>query len=290
MAVKVLSLLLGMLLLVPLSSCGTTSGHDVPRPSPDAAAEVSSAPEPSPSPTPSPEPTPEPTPTPEPAEPYEFGTPLEEGESVEDDAFFDTAAYLGDSRTEGLQLFSGLKHGDFYWARGMTVFKVGSEDYRVFEVDGQKYSLLEVLALKQYGSVYIMLGINELGFPAESYEQGLGEVLDKVIQLQPDAVVYLQVMPPVNDALCRANKLADYINNKKLGQFNDAIVRLAAEKKVVLLNTAEAYTGEDGQLPAELAADGCHFAYNAYRRWADYLRTHVMDRERYFVNREAFIR
>ncbi len=289
MPVKALSLLLCMLLLVPLSSCGTTSGHDVPRPSPDAA-EVPSAPEPSPSPTPSPEPTPEPTPTPEPAEPYEFGTPLEEGESVEDDAFFDTAVYLGDSRTEGLQLFSGLKHGDFYWARGMTVFKADSEDYRVFEVDGQKYSLLEVLALKQYGSVYIMLGINELGFPAESYEQGLGEVLDKVIQLQPDAVVYLQVMPPVNDALCRANKLADYINNEKLGQFNDAIVRLAAEKKVVLLNTAEAYTGEDGQLPAELAADGCHFAYNAYRRWADYLRTHVMDRERYFANREAFIR
>ena len=261
MPVKVLSLLLCMLLLVPLSSCGTTSGHDVP------------------SPTPSPEPTPEPP------EPYEFGTPLEGGEAVEDDAFFDTAVYLGDSRTEGLQLFSGLKHGDFYWARGMTVFKADSEDYRVFEVDGQKYNLLEVLTLKQYESVYIMLGINELGYPAESYEQGLGELLDKVVQLQPDAVVYLQIMPPVNDALCRANKLADYISNEKLSQFNSAIVRLAAEKKVVLLNTAEAYLGEDGQLPAELASDGCHFAYSAYKHWADYLRRHVIDQERYFLSR-----
>ena len=288
MAVKVLSLLLGMLLLVPLSACGTTAGHAGPSPSPEAMPTAApSAPEPTPtaSPEPTPEPTPEPFPTPEPVEPYDFGTPLEEGEAVEDDAFFDTAVYLGDSRTEGLQLFSGLKHGDFYWARGMTVFKADSEDYRVFEVDGQKYNLLEVLTLKQYESVYIMLGVNELGYPAESYEQGLGELLDKVIQLQPDAVVYLQIMPPVNDALCRANKLADYINNEKLSQFNSAIVRLAAEKKVVLLNTAEAYLGEDGQLPAELASDGCYFAYSAYKHWADYLRRHVIDRERYFLNR-----
>ena len=36
MAVKVLSLLLGMLLLVPLSACGTTAGHAGPSPSPEA--------------------------------------------------------------------------------------------------------------------------------------------------------------------------------------------------------------------------------------------------------------
>ena len=59
----------------------------------------------------------------------------------------------------------------------------------------------------------------------------------------------------------------------------------AAEKKVVLLNTAEAYLGEDGQLPAELASDGCHFAYSAYKHWADYLRRHVIDQERYFLSR-----
>lgn len=294
MHVKVLSLLLCTLLLVPLAACGTTSGHYVPSPDPGAnptaspsapAAESDSTPEPAPTPSPSPELTPEPTPAQTEVEPYEFGAPLEQSEPMEDDSFFDTAVYLGDSRTEGLQLFSGLKHGDFYWARGMTVFKADSEDYRVFEVDGQKYNLLEVLALKQYESVYIMLGVNELGFPASSYQEGLGTLLDRVIELQPDAVVYLQIMPPVNDALCRKNKLADYINNENLSQFNDAITLLAAEKKVVLLNTAEAYAGEDGQLPAELASDGCHFAYTAYSRWADYLRCHIMDRERYFLNR-----
>ena len=239
---------------------------------------------PSPTPSPTPEPTPSPTPTPSPA--FDFTRPAPEGTPV-DMEYFSDALLIGDSRTEGLQLFSGLKHGEFYWARGMTVFRTSSEDYRVFEVDGKEYNMVELLALKQYDNVYIMLGVNELGYPAESYESGLGVLLDQILELQPNAVVYLQVMPPLNDAMCRQNGLASYINNENLSRFNEAIVRLAASKRVVLLNTAETYTGPDGQLPAELANDGCHFSYSGYTLWADYLRTHVIDRERYFASRAA---
>lgn len=278
-------LILCVLALALLAGCGTTTGHYVPTPGPTATPPAASASPAPPSPTPEPTPAPEPSPTEEPMELYQFGTPLEESDPVEDDSFFDKSVFLGDSRTEGLELFSGLKHGDFYWARGMTVFRADSEDYRVFEVDGKKYNMAEVLALKQYENVYIMLGVNELGYPAESYESGLGKLMDKIIQLQPNAVVYLQVMPPLNDAMCRQNKLASYINNANLSKFNEAIIRVAADKQVVLLNTAQAYAGADGQLPAELANDGCHFAYEGYVRWANYLRTHVMDRARYFANR-----
>ena len=278
-----------ILLLFLLMGCSASTASDPPLPpGPTAPAQPARAQEPSPSPTPSPTPapTPEPAPTPTPVEPYEFGTPLEESEPVEDDSFFDTSVFLGDSRTEGFQLFSGMKHGDFFWARGMTVFRADSEDYRLFEIDGQKYSMLEALALKQYDNVYVMLGVNELGFSAGTYEEGLGELVDKIMAVQPDAVVYLQIMPPLNDSMCRKNGLDHYINNANLAQFNAAIVRVAAAKEAVLLNTAEVYTGEDGQLPAELANDGCHFSYSAYGRWADYLRTHVMGRDRYFGNRE----
>ena len=294
---KKLYLVLCSLALVLLAGCGSTSGHYVPSsspvtPPPTASDALSMPPEPTPAPTPTPEPipepTPEPTPAPESAEPYEFGTPLAESAAVEDDSFFDNTVFLGDSRTEGFQLFSGMKHGDFFWARGMTVFRADSEDYRPFEIDGREYSMIEALALKQYDNVYIMLGVNELGYPAESYESGLMALMDKIISLQPNAVIYLQLMPPVNDAMCRQNKqIESYVNNANLSKFNAAIVRVAAAKKVVLLNTAEVYTGPDGQLPAELANDGCHFAYSGYKPWADYIRNHVMDRERYFALREG---
>lgn len=129
-----------VLLFFLLAGCSASAAPSSPPP-PESPSPAQTAPAEEPSPSPTPSPTPEPTPTPEPVEPYEFGTPLEESEPVEDDSFFDTSVFLGDSRTEGLQLFSGLKHGDFYWARGMTVFRAGSEDYRVFEIDGQEYNM-----------------------------------------------------------------------------------------------------------------------------------------------------
>lgn len=274
-----LSCLAAVLALALLSACGHTEGHYTP-PSSSPAPATQAVP------TQTPEPTPEPTPTPPPWEPYQFGVPVEESDPVADDSFFDDAVFLGDSRTEGFELFSGMKHGDFYWARGMTVFRVDDPEFKIAEVEGEKLTLMGALGKKSYASVYIMIGVNELGYPAESYGEGLAKFVDQVLAAQPEAVVYLQVMPPLNDAMCRRNNLAGYINNDNLKAFNEAIVRVAAEKKVALLNTAEAYAGEDGQLPEELANDGCHFAYGAYARWADYLRRHTIDRDRYFHSRE----
>lgn len=215
---------------------------------------------------------------------YTFGTPLAETGVVED-THFDTAAFLGDSRTEGLQLFGGLYHGDYFWARGMTVFRVDNPNYAIFDVDGEMVTMIGALGKKEYGSVYIMVGVNELGYDAGSYESGLGKFIDLVLEVQPNAVVYLQTLPPVNEEVARKNGLASYINNDRINQFNEAIVRVAAEKKVVLLDTAQVYRDENGSLPADLASDGCHFNYGGYARWTDYLRCHVMDGETYHHNR-----
>lgn len=270
-----------------LAGCTVASVVSDP-PVPQVSATIPPTPTPAPTPTPTPAPTPTPEPTPEPTPTpalYQFGTPLEESQPVADDSFFDNAVFLGDSRTEGFQLFSGMKHGEFYWARGMSVFRADSEDYRLFEIDGEMVTLVGTLSKKAYDSVYIMIGINEMGYSAATYEEGLSELIDKVLAAQPEAVVYLQTLAPVNEAEARANGLAYYINNTKVAQFNAAIVRVAAEKGVVLLDTGSIYTGEDGQLPADISADGAHFVYGGYTIWADYLRCHVMDAERYHFNR-----
>ena len=216
------------------------------------------------------------------AESYVFGTALDEGSAVEDSRF-DDAVFLGDSRTEGLMLYSGLTHGDFLWHRGMSVFHADSDKYRVIEVEGEKYTLMEALARKKYGAVYLMLGINELGYASSSYEKTLAALVDRIRQIQPEAVIYLQTLMPVNDAKAREKELAVYITNENVEAFNQAIVRVAKEKRVVLLDTASLYRGEDGQLPADMTADGVHFTVRGYGKWADYLRCHVMEKETYFA-------
>lgn len=289
----ILFLCLGLALLFPGCSSQPDSTQATAPVSPDVTDTQSVSPEPSPSPevspdvpavdSPEPEPSPEPDPGPE-FPVYEFGTPLAETEPVED-AHFENAAFLGDSRTEGLQLFGGLHSGDYYWARGMTVFRVDDPNYAIFEVNGEMVTMMGALRAKEYDSVYIMVGVNELGYDAAIYENGLNTFLDLVLEAQPNAVVYLQILPPVNETLVRQNGLGDYINNNNIARFNEAIVRVAAEKKVVLLDTAEVYRDENGELPAELASDGCHFTFSGYSRWADYLRCHVMDPETYHYNR-----
>ena len=279
---KLLFCLTFALLLTLPAGCGSSSaaptGSPAPKSTPEDTAPVLAIPEPPP------ESTPESTPLPWPV--YEFGVPVEESEPLTDDSFFDNAVFLGDSRTEGLELFGGLKHGAYYWAEGMSVFQADNEKYKVISIGGEDFTLLGALSGKSFDAVYVMLGINELGYSAESYRAALAHLVDKVAAAQPEAVVYLQLMPPLNDAMCRANSLAYYINNDNLRKFNEAIQRVAAEKRVALLNIAEVYTGEDGQLPEELSRDGCHVVYGAYSLWAHYLRNHVIDRERYFYSRE----
>ena len=217
--------------------------------------------------------------------PYEFGTPLEEAEAVAD-SWFDDAVFLGDSRTEGLQLFSGLKHGSFLWLRDAVLYRGELPKYALFGDGEEKVTMLQALGQKEYGAVYIFTGINELERSPEYFREKLTAFLDRVLELQPRAVVYLQTVLPVNEAAARQSSQQSFITNAGVDAFNEVIRELAAEKQVLLLDTAEVYRGEDGQLPAEMTSDGCHFKAKYYKRWADYLRTHVMEPEVYHQHRE----
>ena len=236
------------------------------------------------------EPPPEPPQEPQPElppqlPPYEFGTPLEEAEAVAD-SWFDDAVFLGDSRTEGLQLFSGLKHGSFLWLRDAVLYRGELPKYALFGDGEEKVTMLQALGQKEYGAVYIFTGLNELERSPEYFREKLTAFLDRVLELQPRAVVYLQTVLPVNEAAVRGSGLPASITNAGVEAFNGVIREVAAEKQVLLLDTAEVYRGEDGQLPAEMTSDGCHFKAKYYQRWADYLRTHVMDPEVYHIYRE----
>ncbi len=212
---------------------------------------------------------------------YTFGQPVPENSTDVEEEWFEDAVFLGDSRTEGLQLYSGLHAGDFFWHKGMTVFRVDDEDYRQIEVDGQSMTMMEALARKQYAKVYIMIGINELGYPASSYEKGLKAMVDQVKEIQPNSVIYLQTLPPVNEGKAASSGLGSYINNTNVNTFNEIIVETAKEKQVALLDVASVFRSEQGDLPADMASDGVHFKRDGYQLWYAYLRCHVLTAEEY---------
>ena len=236
---------------------------------------VSATPTPEPTPTPTPTPTPEPTPA-----PFDFTQPAPATEAVEMDYFSD-ALFIGDSRTDGLRLYSGIKGADFYCYKGLTIFEMESKS--VIELNGGKYTVVEALERgKQYKKIYISLGINELGYyNDDAFHKTFASFLEKVRQLQPDAVIYLENLVPVNAEKCKSNKQPSYVNNDRVAAYNAIFPQLAVEENVILLDVADALTDENGILPADATVDGVHFTKAWYQKWLAFLMEHTVDPEVY---------
>ena len=186
------------------------------------------------------------------------------------DTYFDDVVFLGDSRTEGFYLYSGLKTGKFLYAVGATVESVFSK--KAWDSGHGKIPLLDALAETEYEKVYLMLGINELGWSkAENYRDQYTKLIDRVREDHPEAVVVLQSILPVS---AKQDAKGSYVNNKKVIAYNEIIADLASEKGCVFLDSAEAVAGPDGCLPAEWTFDGVHLNPAGCRILLDYYRTH----------------
>ncbi|WP_300415803.1 GDSL-type esterase/lipase family protein [uncultured Oscillibacter sp.] len=199
--------------------------------------------------------------------------PLPETAAVED-TYFDGALFLGDSRTEGLSLYSGLKTGHFYTTVGATVESVFSK--KNFPAgSGEKVPLLDAAAEQDCDKIYVMLGINELGWSkTKTYHDQYAKLIDRLREDHPEAKIVLQSIPPVS-AKQEAKKT--YVNNGRIADYNEVIKTLAEEKGCYFLDVAACLTGEGGVLPVKQTTDGIHFNVSGCRTWLDYLRTHSLE-------------
>lgn len=265
-----------------LTRCGARQANVGDAPTAPPAATVTPTPTtPTPTPTSS-EVIPVPTPTPTPVAVYDFTQSAPEREAVGDDYFTD-AVFIGDSRTDGLKLFGGIPETSFLDYTGITVFEVADTKKGV-RIDGQKYSILQALELKQYKKVYIMLGVNELGyFNDEGFQNEYAGFVDKVRALQPDAVIYLQNLPAINPDKAKANDQPYYITNEQIAVYNEIIAGIAADKHTVLVDVDAALTDENGVLLRENTTDGVHFSKDHYKKWYEYLKRHTVDSDQYWA-------
>ena len=232
----------------------------------------SPTPEPTPTPTPTPTPEPTPTPTPEP----DWSQPVPESQGVEPEEWFSDAVFIGDSRTDGFRLFSGVTtDADFLVHTGLSVYDVMG-DKPVIRRGDEKISILEALGEKQYGKVYIALGVNELGYrDAREFADVYGELIDAIRECQSEAVIYIQSIIPVNAEKCEIYDQRSYVTNESIAAYNETLAAMAEEKQVRLVNVSEALVDEDGEASYDLSADGVHFKREGYVLWLDYLLTHT---------------
>lgn len=268
---RVLKPIVPLLLAGFLAGCTTVSQYTLQPDAAPAQPPVSVQPKEPLSPPPSQVPLPTPTPP-----PYDYAQPVPENGEVDGEWFAD-AIFLGDSRTDGLRLYGGITEAEFICYKGLICQQFSTK--ACIDLNGTKVTAEEALRAKSCGKVFVMLGLNEMGFSPEAFAADYAVLIDTVKAAQPEADLYFQTVLPVNEQRRAEAGLASYFNNEKVAAFNAEIARLCEEKQVYLVNVSEGVCDETGQLPYDKTHDGVHLSKTWYQQWYAYLRTHTVDSE-----------
>ncbi len=190
--------------------------------------------------------------------------------------YFDDAVFIGDSRTVGLFEYAGLEdRADFFAKISLTIYDVFTEKVAKDERTGKKITVEEALSQKQYGKVYLMLGINEMGTgTTESFMKEYKAVVDRIRQLQPEAVIFVQGIMRVTG---EKNERDPIFNNTNINERNAEIAKLADNEHIFYIDVNEVVCDEEGNLNEEYTVDEIHLKAKYYEIWKEFLLRHGVE-------------
>ena len=184
----------------------------------------------------------------------------------EDESYFDDALFIGDSRTDGLRLYCPIGQASYFCTTGMTIFDVYQETAP--NKDLVQQTLEQMLAEKQFGKIYITLGLNELAEKDIVLKAEFQLVINKLRKVQPDAKIFLNAVMPLGK---EKSESQSYFSMERIAGFNEMLLGVAEYMDCVYLDASPIFAGEDGYLREELSFDGCHLYARNYWMWAQFL-------------------
>ena len=184
---------------------------------------------------------------------------------VEDD-YFDDALFIGDSRTVGLHDYTDLRErAVFLCETSLTIHKVFDREFKGMG------TLEEVLHKEDFGKIYLMVGINELGLgTTEDYMAKYTEVVDRIHELEPEALIFVQGTMRVS---AKKSLEDDIFNNQNINARNNAIATLADNIQVFYIDVNEVVCDEEGNLSEEYTFDQIHLLGVYNDLWKQFLLT-----------------
>lgn len=188
-----------------------------------------------------------------PGVPTELPAVVTGAEYGEDESFFDDALFIGDSRMVSSAYYARLGKADYFTDVGMNVFQMFSVTASDDNFDAT--DLTTLLQNRTYKKIFIMLGINECGYPMSSLLSAYQEDIDTLKSLQPDATIYLLKVYGVSRSVAES---ASYFSPQRLQEVNDGIAGLADGKKVHCLDASHLYCDDEGYMKEEYTSDGVH--------------------------------
>jgi len=191
-----------------------------------------------------------------------------------DISYFDDALFIGDSRTVGLYEYGGLGNAEVFADSGMSIYKVFNEEFALRS--GETVTLNEALSTKDFGKIYIMLGINELGYDFEQTVERFSEAVDTILTAQPKAYIFIQANLHITK---EKSEKSEYFTNSNIDRYNEAISKLADNEQIFYLDVNPLYDDEQGCLSKEFTADHAHIKGKHYTEWVDFILQNAVRRE-----------
>lgn len=186
-----------------------------------------------------------------------------------DDAYFADAVFIGDSRMQGVYEYAGIEEADFLTKVSMTIYSM--MDTKV-STNGHNETVRDALTGRQYGKIYLMVGINEMGTAdTEYFIRNYQAVLDEIRTLQPDALIVIQAIMHVTGDKDREDPI---FNNTNINERNAALKELANGYDIFYIDVNEVYDDENGNLRQDMSADEVHLLGNCYGPWHTFFAEH----------------
>ncbi|MDE7062921.1 MAG: acylhydrolase [Lachnospiraceae bacterium] len=198
---------------------------------------------------------------------YEFTTVTQD--------YFDDAVFIGDSRTVGLRDYSGWSNPTYYASIGLTVYDMFTNP--IVEEDGQKITVEEALNRHQFGKIYFMIGINEMGTgTVDSFMEAYEKAVAHLRELQPDAIIYVQGIMYVTQSRSERDPI---FNNPAIRERNERIAALANNRDIFYIDVNEVVADENGNLNDDYTWDETHLLGKYYSFWTEFLLVHGIVKE-----------
>lgn len=183
--------------------------------------------------------------------------------------FGNNVAFIGDSRTQAFLMYAGLKDVQDYTNVGLMVDTAITKKF-ITNDDGEKITILDDLKKRNINTIYIMLGINELGWIySEIFINKYEELINKIYEVKPNCEIILQSIIPVTATKSKNDKV---YNNNKILEYNKLIKDMADRKGIKYIDLCPALTDENGCLPEEASTDGIHLNKEYCIKWLNCLK------------------
>ena len=191
---------------------------------------------------------------------------MDYSQSMVDSGWFDDVLFIGDSRTTGLRDYARNGNADYFCTVGLNVFDAPYT--YTSDLNFARTNLSGLLSQKQYGKIFINLGINECGYSHSSVISAYSSLVSMIRAAQPDAKIILMSV-----LTCGRGKAAELwcFEPDNIYALNERIAALADYETVFYVDMNTAFADNERYLPDAVSSDGCHFYLTYYQRWSHWI-------------------